>query len=538
MARNPTFGLKRIFLDRIFERSYWTWRNHPTIIVPSMLGTAITLIEQSILTTALIVFFGALAVSGTLSAFMSQLASTGVTLALLGNPSYLPLLVTIIVISIIVYLLTAILGGGFVNSSEYGIYLDAWNKNKATIGAIVEHGSRNWRRMAWTLVLSNLITWGPLAAAISGLIVSSLNANSLAGLIGLAASSYLLYFAAGTSLVLAIFTVYSYPAVVIDNVSGLQAIKKSFKAASHNLGTTVSYCIIRVLFQLFLVILVVYLGGLILLPLASFSAAIFSLLLTPILHSTKTMIYYYSKPDVPEMPFELSTPIWQDVWRGLPRTVWLKIKAGLVEARKFVLELRNLPFHLLSILAFILGVFFGNYVSVNGLKSYLLSIGYVPGQGNTSVVFPQVIPPVEGADIFLNNWLVSISTGLAGIGFGAPSFATILFNGFVLGILVPLTTLTMLLAAILPHGIIEIPSFIVAGSIGLKLGYAGLRKLMGAEDTSFEEPDGASVGEGYLSRTLRQTVYVVVGLAPLFLIAGLIEADITPIIMRMFGWTF
>jgi uncharacterized membrane protein SpoIIM required for sporulation len=33
-------------------------------------------------------------------------------------------------------------------------------------------------------------------------------------------------------------------------------------------------------------------------------------------------------------------------------------------------------------------------------------------------------------------------------------------------------------------------------------------------------------------------VYVVVGLAPLFFVAGLIEADVTPWIMRMFGWTF
>jgi len=41
----------------------------------------------------------------------------------------------------------------------------------------------------------------------------------------------------------------------------------------------------------------------------------------------------------------------------------------------------------------------------------------------------------------------------------------------------------------------------------------------------------------YLSKTLRLAVYVVVGLAPLFLIAGLIEADITPSIMKMFGWT-
>ena len=541
MTRSTLFGVKRIFFDRIFERSYWTWRKHPTIIVPSMLGTALSVIEQSIFTTALIVFLVVLTTNHTLSGLLSQISSSGFTLGLLFTSSYSPLLITLLVIWVVGYLLTFILGGGFVFSSEFGIYLDAWNKDKATFGSIVEYGSRNWKRMAWTLLMSNLVTWGPLIAVFLGLIVSALNAASIAGLLGLVVSSYLLYFAGGASLLLALLTVYSYPAVIVDGVSGVQAIRKSFAAVSHNLGITFAYSVVRVLFQL-LLLLVVFLSGYIGLPLASFSSAILSLLLTPILHSTKTMIYYYSSPDLPEMPFELSNPIWQDIWRKLPRAAWSKIKAGLHETGKFLIGPKNLPFHLLSVLAFAVGVFYGNYVSVNGLKSYLLSVGYVPGQGNPSVVFPRVIPPVLGADIFLNNWLVSIATGLAGIGFGAPSFATILFNGFIVGILLPLSTLTMFLAAILPHGIIEIPSFVLAGSMGIKLGYASLRKLMGAErrrdDASSSDHYESSLGDDYLSRTLRQTVYVVVGLAPLFLIAGLIEADITPIIMRMFGWTF
>lgn len=264
-------------------------------------------------------------------------------------------------------------------------------------------------------------------------------------------------------------------------------------------------------------------------PLTSLVTVVLSFALTPILHMTKTMIFYYAGPTVPEMPFRLSNPIWNDVIRRLPRTAWKKIRLGLSETARFIIAPRNLPFHLASALAFIIGILLGNYVSNNGVASYFLAQGYQPGHGNP--LLNQVIQPALGVDIFLNNWYVSIGTALAGLGFGAPSFITILFNGFILGILeVPALSpsLTMFLAAILPHGIIEIPSFVLAGSVGLRLGYAALKSRF----------QGGPENSTYLARTLRLAVYIVVGLAPLFLIAGLIEADITPYIMRLFGWTF
>ncbi len=149
-----------------------------------------------------------------------------------------------------------------------------------------------------------------------------------------------------------------------------------------------------------------------------------------------------------------------------------------------------------------------------------------PGTINPSVV--NSFGPALGIDIFANNWLVSIATGTAGLGFGVPSFETILFNGFIVGIIVPaFQDLTLLLAGLLPHGIIEVPSLGISGSVGLKLGWASLKSKL----------DPSPQNKAFLSITLRQTVYVVVGLAPLFLIAGIIEGNITPIIMRYFGWT-
>src|SRR5438445_3418249 len=52
MSRNALLGLKRIFFDRIFERSYWTWRKHPVIMVPSMLQSGLSLTLQSVITLA------------------------------------------------------------------------------------------------------------------------------------------------------------------------------------------------------------------------------------------------------------------------------------------------------------------------------------------------------------------------------------------------------------------------------------------------------------------------------------------------------
>jgi stage II sporulation protein M len=329
------------------------------------------------------------------------------------------------------------------------------------------------------------------------------------------------------SLILAIFTVYSYPAVVVDKTSGLRAIKNSFGAASHHLGITLTYSLVRVLFQILLT-LSVLLASFISIPLSALSGALLSLLLTPILHSTKTMIYHQANPNIPEMPFQLSNSIWYDISRRLPKATWLKIRTGLVEVGRFAIGPKNLPFHLLSVLAFVLGIFAGTFVSTNGVADWLLSQGYVPGRGNP--ILNQVLQRLAlGIDIFLNNWLVSIATGLAGIGFAVPSFTTILFNGFILGVILPISSnFTMFLAAILPHGIIEIPSFILAGSMGIKLGYAAWRTRL----------ERGPESNDYLSSTLRQAVYVVVGLAPLLLVAGLIEADVTPVIMKMFGWTF
>ncbi len=530
MARNALLGLKRILFDRIFERSFWTWRKHPAIIIPTMLGSALQLILQSIITLVIMLLLTGWALSGSLPRVLAVYGNSGL-LGVLQDPTFSLTIVPVVVVMLAALVLVAIVGAGYVYSSEYGIYVEAWSKDSVPVKSVLENGSRRWRAMAWTLFLSNLITWGPAAIGYALIIASASSINSVAGLIAFLTAISVFQPLLFASLILSVFTVYSYPAVVVDQVSGLRAVRYSFRVASHNLGITLTYSLVRIIFQ-GLLLLVAFFAGSIGLPLTSLITVILSFLLTPILHLTKTMIYYYAGPAVPEMPFQLSSPIWQDVFRRLPRAAWMKIKTGLSEGFRFIIGPRNLPFHILSTLAFALGIYMGYYVSVNGVAGFFLSLGYRPGHGNSLLAqLPIPALPILGIDIFLNNWLVSIATALSGLGFGAPSFVTIMFNGFILGVLLApqlSPSLTMFLAAILPHGIIEIPAFVLSGSVGIRLGYAAWKARFRRGPENHE----------YLSKTLRLAVYVVVGLAPLFFVAGLIEADITPWIMRMFGWTF
>jgi len=120
-----------------------------------------------------------------------------------------------------------------------------------------------------------------------------------------------------------------------------------------------------------------------------------------------------------------------------------------------------------------------------------------------------------------------LATALSGLALMIPTLVTMLFNGFILGVvgsLVP--SMKMFLAAILPHGIVELPSFILAGSVGSNLAFKFMKALM----------RGGSSTDAEVHRAVRQAIYIIVGLAPFFILAGIIEAFVTPFVMRFYGW--
>lgn len=128
--------------------------------------------------------------------------------------------------------------------------------------------------------------------------------------------------------------------------------------------------------------------------------------------------------------------------------------------------------------------------------------------------------------IFKNNALNSLFAMVAGIGFGLVPLALIAVNGLFLGMVVEAFStergILFVLAAVLPHGIIELPMVFLSASIGLRLGHEMYRFLKG-ERTN-------------LKQEFKQGLwFYIVRILPLLFVAAVIESYVTPVVALYFS---
>jgi stage II sporulation protein M len=85
--------------------------------------------------------------------------------------------------------------------------------------------------------------------------------------------------------------------------------------------------------------------------------------------------------------------------------------------------------------------------------------------------------------LFLHNALICALMALLGIALGIITLLLVFDNGLMIGLIGTLAVdrsgLPLTMAAILPHGIIEIPAMMLSSAIGLYLGYCVLLSLFG-----------------------------------------------------------
>ncbi len=132
-------------------------------------------------------------------------------------------------------------------------------------------------------------------------------------------------------------------------------------------------------------------------------------------------------------------------------------------------------------------------------------------------------PPMLALQLFLNNLEACVVIFIGGAFFGFVSVAILMLNGVIIGAVLEVVRkeagYIAVIAAIVPHGIFELPAVIASGALGLMMGRAVKNELSGVSDASFEAWN--------LGR------YFVKYIIPFVAIAAIIEAFITPAVLQL-----
>ncbi|PKG32961.1 stage II sporulation protein M [Methanoregula sp.] len=127
------------------------------------------------------------------------------------------------------------------------------------------------------------------------------------------------------------------------------------------------------------------------------------------------------------------------------------------------------------------------------------------------------------AKLFGNNLGACILLFLGGASFGILTIFIMSLNGIVIGAIMEIVHEThsplFVAAALIPHGIFEIPAFIIAGALGILLAQGLIAEWYGEGDTGKE---AARYGRLFVLSVL-----------PLIAIAACVEAFITPVIIQL-----
>ena len=132
-------------------------------------------------------------------------------------------------------------------------------------------------------------------------------------------------------------------------------------------------------------------------------------------------------------------------------------------------------------------------------------------------------PPFMMVAIFLNNSIKALAIILLGFTLGVVPFIFLAVNGVVTGLVIgeigELAGVGVAVAALAPHGIIEIPALLLASALGFLVSRATVRRIMGREDRPGKE----------LKRSLTLFLQIVL---PALLVASAVEAFVTPLLIQ------
>ncbi|MCD4845176.1 MAG: stage II sporulation protein M [Methanosarcinales archaeon] len=142
--------------------------------------------------------------------------------------------------------------------------------------------------------------------------------------------------------------------------------------------------------------------------------------------------------------------------------------------------------------------------------------------------------------IFFNNTMTSFLAMVMGIFFGIWPVLFILFNGVLIGAIcfetIDQLGVIVVLFALIPHGIIEIPMILLSASIGLRLGILLAQKILVKDSTNLLIFGSFKASVKKIEINIKQEVisaiiFFVSIIVPLLFVAALIETYVTSFIL-------
>jgi len=168
------------------------------------------------------------------------------------------------------------------------------------------------------------------------------------------------------------------------------------------------------------------------------------------------------------------------------------------------------------------------HVAPEGLSDAIES--FIKLDAPAGTYFGQIQGALGSGPLSALLWTHNLQIGLVafalGIGLGIGTVWALVSNGMMVGSVVAVGALnqkTALVCAIMaPHGVIELSAIAISGGAGLMLGYT----VINPGDLSRRDA---------LVLAARDAVRLMLGVVPLFLVAGLIEGTISPVAEGLFA---
>jgi stage II sporulation protein M len=177
--------------------------------------------------------------------------------------------------------------------------------------------------------------------------------------------------------------------------------------------------------------------------------------------------------------------------------------------------------HLVAALAVFFGTAFAGYAV----------FGAIPVEGLADVI-PGDSSPLGDIDftfpsIMFNNLRALLLMGMGAVTGGLLTLFGLFVNGLLVGAVVGLViqeaSWAVVLAALLPHGVIELSAFFMAASIGLRVPHRIVRYLMAYDETPITRAEAVELG-------VLSAIMIV-----MIVVAAWIEVNVTPDVIEWVG---